>query len=130
MSEQFGHRKVYQLGEVVGSVKKMFEQHFANKKYWIRAEISSINFHRSGHAYIEFAEQTKDDKTIAKVKGTIWKSQLQIIRSELGKEFDNILKSGMKILFFAEITFHKVFGLALNVSSIDLRFNLAEIKKC
>jgi exodeoxyribonuclease VII large subunit len=64
--------------------------------FWLKVEIANINFHSTGHCYLELAE-TKNGQSIAQCKGSIWNTNLTSIKINLGKDFNNILKKGNEI---------------------------------
>lgn len=118
----------YSLSTILKRVKSIIDEKTAGKHIWIKAEISNLNFHQSGHCYIDLVE-TKDKIVIAQCKATIWKSALQNIQRELGSDFQNILKKGNEFLCQAEINFSEVYGFSLQITKIDINFNLGDLEK-
>ncbi len=116
------------LSQVIGFIKNLIDTQLANKKFWLKVEISNINFHNSGHCYIEFVEN-KDGKTIAQCRANIWSSNIQSIYSDLGTDFSNILKKGGEILCQVEVNFNETYGLALNVFHVDRYYALGELER-
>jgi exodeoxyribonuclease VII large subunit len=122
-------RKVFALSKVTAAIERQIRQATLNTAVWIRAEISQIQFHHgSGHCYIELVEQ-EADSIKAKMRATIWASTLSGIRDELGDDFKNVLKQGVEIVFRGLVKFHPVHGLQINISAVDLEFNLGQLEK-
>lgn len=121
-------KRIYSLSEVIGYIKNVIDERLAGKRMWLRAELSNINFHRSGHVYIDLVETAKN-QTLAQCRATIWAMQLREIRQELGEDFPNIVKKGAEILCAGEVVFHPVFGLSINITGIDRSFSLGELER-
>jgi len=126
MSQQ--EHKYYKLSSILGRVKEIFDGKIHGKFFWLKVEIASINFHNSGHSYLELAE-IRNGNTIAKCKASIWKRNLESINQDLGNEFKNVLKKGNEILCFVEMQFTVKYGLAIHIKKIDLDFNLGALEK-
>ncbi len=95
--------------------------------YWVIAEIAKINYHHnSGHCYIDLVEK-QEDAVIAQMRATIWARNYKQIREKFQTIAGQELKAGMKILMLAHITYHEVYGLALNISDIDPSYTLGEM---
>lgn len=120
--------KSYNLSSILQRIKSIIDEKTSGKLIWIRAEISHINFHQSGHCYIDLVE-TKEKEIIAQCKATIWSSRLREIRDVLRSDFDNVLKKGNEILCQAQIIFHEVHGFSINILNVDINFNLGDLEK-
>lgn len=95
---------------------------------WITAEILEMQVNRTGHCYMELIEKsTLDDKIIARNRATIWAYKFGMIRSFFETSTGTQLKSGIKILVKAEVSFHEVYGLSLNISDIDPSYTLGDM---
>ncbi len=121
-------KKYYALSTILKGVKQYLDERIKNKKFWLKAEISNISFHRSGHCYIDLVE-TKDGILIAQIKGAIWNYSIQDIKNELGSDFNNILKIGTEVLFYSELSYSEIYGLQINITSVDKSFNLGELER-
>ena len=122
-------KKVFKLSQLCSSIEKFFEKHLGNQQFWIKAEISSFNLNkRSGHAYVELIEEVNAVK-VASLRASIWARTLQSIRATLGSDFNNVLKAGSEIVFLASVNYHKVYGLSLIITEVDLSFNLGELER-
>ena len=118
----------YSLSKILNRVKTIIDNNIDGKYFWLKVEIININFHRSGHTYIELAENS-NGKTVAKCKAIIWSQNTAQIREVLGQDFSNILKKGNEILCHANIQFDAAHGLSLLISDINLEFAVGQIEK-
>jgi exodeoxyribonuclease VII large subunit len=118
----------YSLSKILSRVKTIIDNNIEGKYFWLKVEITSINFHRSGHTYIELAENS-NGKTVAKCKAIIWNQNTAQIRKVLGPDFSNILKKGNEILCYTHIQFDAAHGLSLLITDINLEFAVGQIEK-
>jgi exodeoxyribonuclease VII large subunit len=96
----------------------------------IIAEINQLTVNRSGHAYLQLVEKdTKSDKIIANLRAVIWANKFLMISDYFQSVAGTEIKSGIKILFKAEVTFHQVYGLSLVIHDIDPAYTLGEFAK-
>ena len=95
-------------------------------QYSVLAEIAQINTrHQSGHCYLMFVEKD-GEVVVAKASGVIWKSNLFRILNKFKDAVGGELREGMKVLFTAEVRFHELYGLSLNVVDVDPSYTLGE----
>lgn len=119
------HRTLFQ---VINYIKTLIDSQLANKSFWLKVEVSNVNFHNSGHCYLDLVEN-KDGITIAKCNARIWSYNIQSIRNELGSDFNNILKKGGEILCYVEVEFNQVYGLQIIISRVDKYFAIGELER-
>jgi len=98
------------------------------KTFWLKVEIANINFHRSGHIYLELAE-IQDEKVIAKCRGMIWGIKGSVIKESLGKNYQSVLSKGNEILCLAEINYKIQYGLSINILDVNVEFAVGQIEK-
>jgi len=118
----------YSLSAILTRVKAIIDEKTSGKSFWLKAEISNITFHKSGHCYIDLVE-TKDNNVIAQCKATIWASNISSIQHELQSDFNIILKKGNEFLCEAQISFHQLYGLQINILKVDISFSLGNLEK-
>jgi exodeoxyribonuclease VII large subunit len=118
----------FSLSKILNRVKTIIDDNIDGKYFWLKVEITSINFHRSGHTYIELAENI-NGKTVAKCKAIIWSHNTSQIREVLGEDFNSILKKGNEILCYTNIQFDTAHGLSLLITDINLEFAVGQIEK-
>lgn len=95
--------------------------------YWVRAEIASLT--ERGHCYLELVEKAKNNSIAAKVRATCWQHTYHLLAAYFANETGQMLSVGMQVLLQAEVTFHAVYGLSLNIVGIDPTFTLGDIAR-
>jgi exodeoxyribonuclease VII large subunit len=118
--------KIYQLSDIGKSLQNMIEKHYQSG-FWIKAEISKLNFYpKTGHCFPDLVER-KDGKIKAQMRSIIWSTHYQ----KIGKSFLQIAKTpledGMNILFRAKLSYHQTYGFSLQILRIDPKFTLGEL---
>lgn len=121
-------RTIHTLSEVILYIKGVIDAGLAHKRFWLKAELSNINIHRSGHCYIDLVEN-EEGRTLAQCRANIWKPQLKAIKEDLAEDFSNIMKKGAEILCVGEVVFDPVYGLSINISRVDKSFALGELER-
>lgn len=108
-------------------IKKKTAEQFP-RPYWIVAEILEMNVNRSGHCYMELIEKSgNDDRIIAKSRATIWANRYNMLRAFFQTTTGSPLRQGIKVLVRAEVSFHELYGLSLNISDIDPSYTLGDL---
>ena len=95
---------------------------------WIVAEIASIRENQNGHCYLELVDKN-EEKIIAQARATIWAYNYRILSQKFEKATGESLKRGMKILFHAQVQYHEVYGLSLNIQDIDPTYSTGEMAR-
>ncbi|MES2629115.1 MAG: exodeoxyribonuclease VII large subunit [Bacteroidota bacterium] len=126
--DQPGERKVFTLLQLSTSIKSAFDSITQNRSFWIKGEISGLNFANSGHIYFNLV-QLEGDRQVAVAKACIWQSVAQRIRVSLGDEFYNVLKNGSEIVCLVKVNFDHVHSLSIHLTEIDISFNLGALEK-
>ncbi|MDA8432480.1 MAG: exodeoxyribonuclease VII large subunit [Nitrospiraceae bacterium] len=127
MEGQPAEKAHYTLFELNGLIKSVISGSFPDA-YWVAAEIADLKCNQKGHCYIELVEK-KEDKTIAQIKATIWAYEYRKLGSKFEKATGEPLKPGMRVLLRAEVTFHEVYGLSLNIRDVDPAYTLGEMAR-
>lgn len=118
---------IFTLSELNTAVKAAIENAFP-ETVWVVAEISEIRCNVRGHCYLELIERD-GEKTKAHMRATIWASSFRSIVSRFEKATGTHLEQGMKVLLQADVTFHEVYGLSLNIRDIDPTYSLGEMAR-
>lgn len=95
---------------------------------WVRAEIASLSM-RNGHAYFELVEKADTGVLAAKARATCWASTYKLLSAYFAEETGETLKVGMQILVEAEVSFHVVYGLSLNILNIDPSYTVGDLAR-
>jgi len=121
-------RTIFTLSKILTGIREYLDLRIKGKTFWLKVEIANINFHATGHCYLELAESS-DGQNIAQCKGAIWQSNLSTIKANLGEDFNNILKKGNEIVCFVELQFTERYGLNVIIKDIDITYNLGELER-
>ncbi len=120
--------KHYTLLEIERSIESVISRTY-NKSYWVKAEISKLNFYpKSGHCYPELVEK-QNGKIVAQMRSTIWKSTFIDITTSFRKQTGENLSEGMEVLFRVQVVYKPNYGMSLNVLDIDPSFTLGKLAK-
>ncbi|MCQ2348084.1 MAG: exodeoxyribonuclease VII large subunit [Paludibacteraceae bacterium] len=94
--------------------------------YWVRAEIAGLSV-RGGHAYWELVEKAETGLFAAKVRATCWSNMYPMLSAYFESETGTALQVGMQVLLEAEVSYHPVYGLSLNIVNIDPSYTLGDL---
>jgi exodeoxyribonuclease VII large subunit len=112
------------LFELNRIIKETLEFHL-EPEYWIIAEIAELSIARQGHAYLDLVEKQGNQIT-TKVRANIWSYSFRGISSRFKSITGQELKSGMKILVQATVSYHELYGLSLTIRDIDPNYTIGE----
>ncbi len=117
-------------GISLSELSKLIEQGLKKTlepSYWVVAEISEIQPNRNGHCYLELIEKDEDEPyPEAKMRAVIWANKYRMLAPYFESETGSPLCVGMKILVQATITYHALYGLALQISDINPTYTVGE----
>ncbi len=100
----------------------------ANISTWIVAEIHSISV--SKHCYIECVEKSEQHGDIvARMKFNIWGNVANTLLSNFESETGQQLQAGLKIMFFATISYHELYGISGTISAINPEYTLGALER-
>lgn len=120
--------RIFTLFEVARSIQVTITERYT-RTYWVRAEMSKLNYYRhSGHCYPDLVEK-KGEKVIAQMRAHIWKEDYLRINAKFQAVLKEPLKDGIKVLLEASIQFHPEYGLSLRILDIDPAFTLGDLEK-
>lgn len=123
-----GSRQVYSLSEITGSIERMFSKYYT-APYWIKAEISKLNFYpSSGHCYPDLVEKA-DGRVRSQVRSIIWRDDLYRISRKFEEVTRQPLSEGTAILFQAYVKFTSEYGLSLHITDIEPLYTLGEMAR-
>lgn len=121
-------KRVFPLSKLTAAIENVINLH-CNKVVWVKAEIVRLNHYpQTGHCYPDLVEK-RNGKIIAEIRGNIWKSQFDVINKKFRDVLQEDLKDDMTVVIQAAITYHPVYGLALNILDIDPEYTLGELAK-
>lgn len=126
MSEQAHIR----LSELTGEISKVIENSLSNHLFWVVADVTNHSFkEKSNCHYFDLVEKDADGHAIlAKIAGKAWgtgSSRIREFEESTGQKFTN----NIHVLVQVKVTYHQVFGLALDIQQIDQSFTLGVIEQ-
>lgn len=121
--------KALSLFELNNLVHEVLEATF-DHTYWLTAELSECRVAANGHCYVELVEKADDSRVlIAKARGNIWRNTYPLLAATFEHETGQKLQPGLKILVEAKVTFHELYGYALNIIDIDPTYTLGDMAR-
>ncbi len=116
----------YSLYELNEYIQRVIALNFSDA-IWIRAEISQVGISK-GHYYIDLVEKNEvSDQVIASISAIIWQRKVSELKFALKRDFDNVLQSGMEVLFKVKVNFHERFGIKVFIEDIDPSFTFGKL---
>jgi len=117
---------LYELNSLVRSV---LEQTM-DDTYWLEAELSEARLASNGHFYVEFVQKDDSGRSfIAKARGTIWARTYHTLAPLFERATGEHLRAGMKVRVQVSISFHELYGYALNVIDIDPSYTMGDMAR-
>lgn len=98
---------------------------------WVVAEINNLNVTpSSGHCYLELVERDPlRGQTITTMRANIWASRYKMVSHYFAESTGCTLSAGMKVLCCCSVTYHPLYGLALNITDIDPAYTIGETER-
>lgn len=103
---------------------------WSENRFWVTAEIKSLNRNTNGHAYLELIQKAGDsDNTIAEARATIWRNVATTIFSKFLLAADRHLAAGMKVMLAASFSYSQKYGISLNITDIDPTYTIGDMQQ-
>lgn len=118
--------KQYSLSELSEWIQEVVENELPDR-YWVRAEIASMSVR--GHCYMELVEKSESGILAAKMRATCWSNVYALLSAYFAQETGQSLHVGLQVLLEVSVEYHAVYGLSLNVWSIDPTYTLGDLAK-
>ena len=97
--------------------------------YWVQAELSEVRIN-NGHCYVEFVQKDRrGNGLVAKARGNIWRNVFAILKPTFERATGQLFTAGIKVLVEVSVTFHELYGYALNVVDIDPSYTLGDMAR-
>jgi exodeoxyribonuclease VII large subunit len=120
-------REEFSLSELGNRIKGVIQNAF-DDTYWVRAEMSDVRTHASGHCYLEFVEKhPPSGRLVAKMRASIWAKTFCLLKPYFEKETGQDFTSGLKVLVKVSIEYHELYGFSLNVLDIDPTYTVGDM---
>lgn len=115
------------LSELLAMLEETVNSLFPSS-IWVTAEIADLRCDQSGHWYLELVEK-HDGELKARIRGTIWASFYPSIITPFVTLTGQTLARGMEILALVRVRLHPVYGLSLDIRSIDPQYSLGAMMR-
>ncbi|WP_299988905.1 exodeoxyribonuclease VII large subunit [uncultured Pontibacter sp.] len=102
------------------------------ESYWVVAEVSQVTpDRRKGHCYLNLVDKGDNPRGAiqAQARATIWSSRFQMLGRYFEEKTGQPLKAGLKILFQAQVRFHELYGLSLDIINIDANYTIGDLAR-
>ncbi len=121
--------KTLTLSELQRSIQMTLVERFA-LPVWISAEVADLKVNGSGHCYMELIEKGESDGVArAQARAVVWRSAWGVIAANFEAETGQRLERGIKILAKAQVNYHELYGLSLQITEIDPTYTLGESER-
>ena len=121
-------KQIFPLSKLSEAIENVINT-YCSKIVWVKAEIVRLNYYsHTGHCFPELVEK-KDGKIIAEIRGNIWKINFDRINEKFKLILNEDLGDNMTVVIQTTVTYHPVYGLALNILDIDPEFTLGELAR-
>lgn len=121
-------RRIFPLSKVTAAIENVINTH-CSRVVWVKAEIVKLNHYpQTGHCYPDLVEK-RNGRIVAEIRGNIWSSQFEMINAKFKEVLQEELKDDMTVVIQAAVTYHPVYGLALNILDIDPEYTLGELAR-
>lgn len=128
MPEIVNGKKQYLLSEFTSSLQRAIAKYY-NNLYWIKAEISKLNyFPKSGHCYPELVENN-NGKITAVCNAFIEKNIYTTLDQKFVAAIGEPLHDGMKVALLCKLCFSNTRGVRLEIRDIDINSIIGEQEK-
>jgi exodeoxyribonuclease VII large subunit len=120
--------KKIKLSELVSEIEEAVSNRFAGEIFWITAEITDVKPQDSSRSYrfIKFIEKS-GPTILASIDAVFWASSLNQIE-KFEKLTGTTFRNGLEITCKVKISFHKRYGLKLEVLEIDCSYALGQLE--
>ena len=125
-----GGNEALTLFELNSLVHELIEGSF-DKPYWVVGELSDVSTPAfGGHFYGELVQRDEQaDRIVARARITCWARNYNMLRLRFQREAGETLRKGLQVKLQVRVTFHELYGYALNVLDIDSSFTLGDLAK-
>ena len=96
--------------------------------FWVTAEVSSLSV-KGGHAYFDLIEKSPTGLLSAKLRATCWANTWGMLHLFFEQETGSAIQPGMTLLVEVEVDFHAVYGLSVNIVSIDPTYTVGDLAR-
>jgi exodeoxyribonuclease VII large subunit len=122
------HSEAIKLSEFATYLRKVIEENFGGKLFWVIAEVSNFTL-RKGIQYFHLVE--KDDASgslLAELSVISFQAgviEMESFERETGQKFTN----GIRIMAQVSVAFHEIYGFKLHLIKLDPSFTKGELQR-
>lgn len=122
-----GKQSYISLTELQEMIRNQIEQRFP-EQVWVTAEVAEFKMQGNGHCYLELVEKEDKEEIIStRVRAIIWSARAGFIIPYFQSATGSTVEAGMQILIKVTVSYHKLYGLSLQISDIDPSYTLGKI---
>jgi len=100
----------------------------ADIRVWVVAEIHSMSVNR--HCYIECIEKSEvTGDIVARLKFNMWANTANEVLSQFKAETGQELAPGMKIMVYATVGYHELYGMSATIQAINPEFTIGDLEQ-
>ncbi|WP_242927237.1 exodeoxyribonuclease VII large subunit [Pontibacter vulgaris] len=102
------------------------------ESYWVVAELAQVSpDRRKGHCYLTLVDKGDDPRgqILAQARATIWSTRYQMLGRYFEDKTGQPLKAGLKVLMQANVRFHELYGLSLDIVNIDPNYTIGDLAR-
>ena len=118
-SESLQPRKIFRLSAVTRRISDLLLA-ASEKQCWVQAQFVADKSTSTGHVYGNLIEVDANGKQVAKIRVTIWSSDVaRIERKFRDAGIPDALRESREICALCSVRYHHVHGLSLSIFDID-----------
>lgn len=100
-------------------------------KYWVHAELNSVNVNTAGHCFLELAQKNEHGSgMVAKASARVWAGTFRILRPYFEQATGQTFSAGINVLLLVTAEFHELYGFAYTIHDIDPSYTLGDMARC
>lgn len=111
------------LSAYLTTLKASIEHHPA---VWISCQIRAINS-KSGHYYLELADDDGTGQVVATIKGTLWRGLAARVLAKFQNTTQMSLSTGLSVRLYGQAKLHTQYGLAFHINDIDPAYTVGRL---
>ena len=93
---------------------------------WVVAQTSDLRV-SGGHCYLELLDKDDSGRILAKARATIWANVYARLSARFSAVTGTALRSDIRILARVTVSFHRLYGLSLQITDIDPDFTVGDM---
>ena len=118
------------LSQLNFEIQKTLDDAFNNRFYWVIADVTNHSFkEKNNYHYFDLVEKHPGTTDIvAKISGKAWglgSSRIRDFERITGQKFTN----NINVLVQVKVSYHPVFGLAVDIQNIDTNFTIGVLEQ-